>query len=66
MRRYKGVTKSMWPFQPNELVLFQGDSITDAGRSREDDSQLGAGYAALLAAWLPGCRLNGRRAASGS
>lgn len=42
----------MWPFTPNDLVLFQGDSITDAGRSREDDSQMGAGYASLLAAWL--------------
>ena len=33
-------------------VLFQGDSITDAGRSREDDNQLGSGYANLIAAWL--------------
>lgn len=34
------------------LVLFQGDSITDAGRSREDGSDLGYGYAALTAAWF--------------
>jgi acyl-CoA thioesterase I len=33
------------------LVLFQGDSITDAGRSREDLSDLGSGYPALIAAW---------------
>lgn len=33
-------------------VLFQGDSITDAGRSRENDSQLGAGYAGYVSAWL--------------
>lgn len=36
----------------NALVLFQGDSITDAGRSREDDSQLGSGYANMTAAWF--------------
>ncbi|MBS3821495.1 MAG: GDSL family lipase [Planctomycetes bacterium] len=32
-------------------VLFQGDSITDGGRSREDDGQLGGGYANMVAAW---------------
>ncbi|MHC4982645.1 MAG: SGNH/GDSL hydrolase family protein [Planctomycetota bacterium] len=32
------------------VVLFQGDSITDYGRSREDDSQLGSGYAGIAAA----------------
>lgn len=30
--------------QANSTVLFQGDSITDAGRSREFDSRLGTGY----------------------
>lgn len=25
-------------------ILFQGDSITDAGRSRNDDRRLGVGY----------------------
>ena len=34
------------------IVLFQGDSITDAGRSRTNDDQLGGGYAALVAAWF--------------
>jgi acyl-CoA thioesterase I len=33
-------------------VLFQGDSITDAGRSRENDRELGVGYPALIAAWF--------------
>lgn len=33
-------------------VLFQGDSITDAGRSRENDRELGQGYANFIAAWL--------------
>lgn len=33
-------------------VLFQGDSITDAGRSREHDADLGRGYAAMVAAWF--------------
>lgn len=38
-------------------ILFQGDSITDAGRNREDSHHLGAGYpkyaAALIAANHP-------------
>lgn len=33
-------------------ILFQGDSITDAGRSRENDSNNGAGYATLVSAEL--------------
>ncbi|MBN1247012.1 MAG: SGNH/GDSL hydrolase family protein [Anaerolineae bacterium] len=33
-------------------VLFQGDSITDAGRSRQDDNDLGRGYPAMVAAWF--------------
>lgn len=32
------------------VVLFQGDSITDAGRSRENDAMLGNGYAMMTAA----------------
>ncbi|MFJ5881426.1 SGNH/GDSL hydrolase family protein [Kitasatospora cineracea] len=35
-------------------VLFQGDSITDAGRDRARPGHLGHGYAALVAAALPG------------
>jgi lysophospholipase L1-like esterase len=35
-------------------VLFQGDSITDAGRDRARPDHLGHGYAALVAAALPG------------
>jgi acyl-CoA thioesterase-1 len=38
-------------FDDNSLVLFQGDSITDAGRSRENLADLGAGYPGLIAAW---------------
>lgn len=34
------------------LVLFQGDSITDAGRSRENDDDMGRGYASLIGAWF--------------
>ena len=30
-------------------VLFQGDSITDCGRSRGDDTNLGSGYAMMAA-----------------
>ena len=33
-------------------ILFQGDSITDAGRSRENNDCLGAGYPHLLKAAL--------------
>jgi acyl-CoA thioesterase-1 len=36
----------------NGTVLFQGDSITDAGRSYENDEMRGAGYAMLASAWL--------------
>jgi len=35
----------------NSVVLFQGDSITDAGRSRENDAELGQGYAMMAASW---------------
>ncbi|MHB9134617.1 MAG: SGNH/GDSL hydrolase family protein [Armatimonadota bacterium] len=38
--------------QHGARVIFQGDSITDAGRSREDDTQLGFGYANFVSAWL--------------
>ena len=31
-----------------KTILFQGDSITDAGRDREDNSYLGCGYARLV------------------
>ena len=33
-------------------ILFQGDSITDCCRSREDNNQLGTGYAFLVKAEL--------------
>lgn len=33
-----------------QTVLFQGDSVTDAGRSRENDDELGAGYPGMVAA----------------
>ena len=36
----------------NGTVLFQGDSITDAGRIYENDEVLGIGYAMLASAWL--------------
>jgi lysophospholipase L1-like esterase len=34
------------------VILFQGDSITDCGRSRENDAELGAGYARIVAGLL--------------
>lgn len=33
-------------------ILFQGDSITDAGRKRDDEKSLGTGYAHLVSAAL--------------
>ena len=33
-------------------ILFQGDSITDAGRSRENLADLGPGYPRLIASYL--------------
>ncbi len=38
--------------QDNSIVLFQGDSVTDCGRSRENDDDLGRGYANMIAAWF--------------
>lgn len=38
-------------FKPDDVVLFQGDSVTDAGRSREDNSLLGSGYPMMIRAW---------------
>src|SRR5579859_7680390 len=34
------------------VVLFQGDSITDAGRDREVSDNLGGGYAMMAASWF--------------
>ena len=36
----------------NDLILFQGDSITDAGRNKEDPTHLGTGYAKITASIL--------------
>jgi lysophospholipase L1-like esterase len=41
--------------QDHDVVLFQGDSITDCGRNREKGDDLGKGYA-LMAAGLFGAR----------
>ena len=32
-------------WKDGQVVLFQGDSITDCGRNREDEKSLGNGYA---------------------
>ncbi|MFC3748675.1 SGNH/GDSL hydrolase family protein [Paenibacillus sp. GCM10012306] len=39
-------------FQKNDVILFQGDSITDAGRNYEDALSLGTGYPLLIASQL--------------
>jgi lysophospholipase L1-like esterase len=36
----------------NDRILFTGDSITDHGRSREDNAVLGTGYVSITAAHL--------------
>lgn len=36
----------------DSLVLFQGDSVTDCGRSYEHDNNLGTGYAMMISAWI--------------
>ena len=35
-------------FKENSIILFQGDSITDCGRYREDPDSLGEGYVNLI------------------
>ena len=45
------------PFQKNDIILFQGDSITDAGRNKNDQKannggSFGGGYALMAAATL--------------
>jgi len=35
-------------FKENSIILFQGDSITDCGRDREDPDSLGGGYVNLV------------------
>jgi acyl-CoA thioesterase-1 len=39
-------------FEDKAVVLFQGDSITDAGRVRENGDDLGRGYAMMAASWF--------------
>lgn len=42
----------MIKLEPNAVVLFPGDSVTDCGRNRSDIASLGGGYAQLVAAEL--------------
>ena len=37
---------------PNDRILFQGDSITDCGRDRNQPHALGGGYAMMAASFL--------------
>jgi acyl-CoA thioesterase I len=39
-------------FDNGDVVLFQGDSITDAGRDREEPYHLGYGYAMMATSWF--------------
>ncbi len=38
--------------QDGQTVLFQGDSITDAGRKKDQSDSLGGGYPSLIAPWI--------------
>ena len=40
----------IYDLSDNDIVLFQGDSITDADRNREDPASMGFGYANMAAA----------------
>lgn len=42
----------MSKIEEGAVVVFQGDSITDAGRNREAPLDLGRGYAMMAAAWF--------------
>ena len=35
-----------------KTILFQGDSITDAGRYRANPDSMGSGYASMAAGWI--------------
>lgn len=39
-------------FKENDVVLFQGDSVTDCGRNREDLYDLGVGYPLVISSLL--------------
>lgn len=39
-------------FRDGDIVLFQGDSITDAGRDFHNPVDLGFGYATMAASWF--------------
>jgi len=41
-------------FKENSTILFQGDSITDCGRDREDPDSLGEGYVNLITETVAG------------
>ncbi len=36
----------------NDTILFQGDSITDSGRDRNDPNSMGVGYVLFTTSWL--------------
>jgi lysophospholipase L1-like esterase len=38
--------------QPQDVILFQGDSVTDCGRNRAEEKNLGSGYPYLIGAAL--------------
>ncbi len=41
-------------FEENSVILFQGDSITDCDRNKEDQDNLGDGYVNLITGMLAG------------
>jgi len=41
-----------YKLETNDVILFQGDSITDVGRNREQSDDLGRGYPLMIASRL--------------
>jgi len=48
-----GLKEKPAPKVKKPLIVFDGDSITDAGRNREDSNSLGEGYANFFATYFP-------------
>lgn len=47
-----GESEKAMKLQSGQTVLFQGDSITDCGRDRNDAASLGIGYAMIAGGWV--------------
>lgn len=55
-QRMNTIDPAKLPFRNGERILFQGDSITDMSRNREDDGLLGNNYVAIIKGLLTALR----------